>query len=300
MNGQPAGPRSPDSVAAFALRIAVPCLERIQIPLQSLDEGESPDVETVHQLRVASRRAAVAVDLFSDAISLAEVQWWETTLRSVRHAADALRDHDVLFERLETSMEPKWFERLRAVRIDARRSAASELLSKARPLQDQGALAERIASLNAELQVGSASALDLFRATSWALERLKPFWKRFHKAGRRNLRRGSRLHQLRIQAKKLRYAIDLLAEALPDDEAAFALQRLAEVQERLGQINDHRAAARQLKHWSSETEDRETRAKLQAQANFERKAFRNLRSTVSRWLPHAQKRLHRCRRRMMR
>jgi CHAD domain-containing protein len=152
-------------------------------------------------------------------------------------------------------------------------------------------VSEKVAAASADGQEGTLDSDDL---RDWAALRLKPFRSRFFRAARRNLQRGSRLHQFRIRTKDLRYAIELVAEQLPPGELGRVLTTVEKLQARLGEINDHRTAAQRYRQWEDEADDPEERAYLEANACAEESAFEAARDkALEWWTPRRRKRLKR-------
>ena len=58
------------------------------------------DVEHVHRLRVATRRASAALKLYRDCVGDKPARWMKKWLRKIRRAAGDARDLDVLADRL--------------------------------------------------------------------------------------------------------------------------------------------------------------------------------------------------------
>src|SRR4051794_37589945 len=58
------------------------------------------DIEHVHRLRVATRRAGAALKLYRDCLAPKPARWMKKRLRKIRRAAGDARDLDVLIERL--------------------------------------------------------------------------------------------------------------------------------------------------------------------------------------------------------
>jgi CHAD domain-containing protein len=66
-------------------------------------ESAARDVEHVHQLRVASRRAAAALQLFGLCLPIKRTKAMRENLRTLRRSAGAARDWDVFYEMVQTS-----------------------------------------------------------------------------------------------------------------------------------------------------------------------------------------------------
>src|SRR5207247_10117237 len=75
---------------ALRLRLGEVCR---MLPLAARHAHE--DVEYVHQLRVASRRAVATVDVFWDLLPTKRRQWVRKQLKRVRRAAGEARDSDM-------------------------------------------------------------------------------------------------------------------------------------------------------------------------------------------------------------
>src|SRR6476659_4735118 len=65
------------------------------------------DIEHVHRLRVATRRAWAALKLYKDLLPSKPGRWMKKRLRKIRHAAGEARDLDVLGQRLSNQYGEK-------------------------------------------------------------------------------------------------------------------------------------------------------------------------------------------------
>src|SRR6516165_7053863 len=63
---------------------------------------KDPDGEHIHQLRVWSRRAIAALDLYRSLLPRHRREWMRKRLKRVRRMAGDARDCDVLVQRLKT------------------------------------------------------------------------------------------------------------------------------------------------------------------------------------------------------
>src|SRR4030095_1505962 len=115
--------------------------------LISAAEQDDPDGEHVHQLRVWSRRAVAALDLYQDWMPQRRYEWMRNQLNRIRHAAGEARDCDVLIRRLKSercgSAKRRWLDALQAEREDAQR-AIVEIRDQ---LRHQHHLAKRLDAL---------------------------------------------------------------------------------------------------------------------------------------------------------
>lgn len=234
------------SVADALRRIGLACLGHWLANLAPATDGRDP--EGLHQLRVALRRLRSALSLFKGVVPEADRARFNGELRWLLGELGPARDCDVLAGEL-------------AVPLGAEEGLASELevlhriLSARRPVlyeRVRTALASRRAA-DLVLDLGAWLELERFRerATAQALEALDgpvaPFaavslerrWKKARKLGRRLERLDpAGRHELRIAVKKLRYGLDFLASLWPEAETRRFQVRLAELQDRLGHLND--------------------------------------------------------------
>lgn len=203
---------------------------------ESLADHEDP--EFVHQARVALRRMRSAVRLcrkhsrFPRRLA-GELQW-------IGRELGAARDADVLV----TETLPTLADGLPA----PQRAPMAALLRAARAQRHQARAAARAALASGRFAL---LALDLL---AWAhaepdadtptLRRLAP--KQLARARLRLVEAArffaalspERRHRVRILAKRLRYALDLFAVALPPQPTAAFVERLAQLQDLLGELND--------------------------------------------------------------
>ncbi|HLX63925.1 MAG TPA: CHAD domain-containing protein [Planctomycetota bacterium] len=219
-------------------------------------EGGGKDDEVVHRLRVASRRAVQAVRVFSDLIGERKAERLRQQLREIRKAADDARNYDVLLAQFESSgngtadsIRAKIAERIRAGRRDVQRPMAAvyQHLTKAHFNQE---IREVLSHLGAKQKL---LAERLFGAH--APLRLSPVVKKFFKAARGKISDDGELHRLRIEAKKLRYTIEIVASAFGPDFSDKLYRKLCEYQDVMGAIRDHTMARDLFQTLLNETAD---------------------------------------------
>jgi CHAD domain-containing protein len=165
----------------------------------------------IHALRVAARRLQAALSIFRRRIGGRRVKEIRRALKPVMKAAGSVRNCDIA-ARFAREAGLGRLHRVRADIARARRRAAAELKRTILALPPID---------NPPLRPGPARTLDEFYA-------------RFQQAGETANRKptGSKLHALRIEGKRLRYALEILA---PNDSL---LERLRELQTVLGDLND--------------------------------------------------------------
>lgn len=215
--------------------------------------ARSRNVEYLHQARVALRRMRSVLRLRQPAeptlASLLE------SLRAVSGALGPARDWDVL---LETTLPPILRDYAHATRTPAPDAAVQRVLSAAKRRRGSArraardALApEKVDALAGAVErwMDSPAPPDLHLAT--LVQACAAEVRRRH---RRLLRDGAGLvaqdpaqrHQVRIDAKRLRYAVEFCGSLFPPEAVRRYAQDLAGLQDALGALNDSVVAARLL------------------------------------------------------
>lgn len=210
--------------------------------------ADGRDVEGVHQLRVALRRLRSAFSIFRSVLPEADRERLVGELRWLLGELGPARDRDVLAHDL---LPP-----LRESGVLAEELAAlDDALARGRPAlyeRVRGALASR---RYADLALDLAIWLELERFTErasaearavlegpilpFARDALERRWRKAKKRGRKFDRlTAEERHALRIAIKKLRYGLDFFASLWPGAETRKFARRLAELQDRLGHLND--------------------------------------------------------------
>ncbi|HZZ72186.1 MAG TPA: CHAD domain-containing protein [Pirellulales bacterium] len=208
----------------------------------------------VHQLREAVRRSLAAIHLYKDLLPKQKRRRVKRFLRELRKAAGAARDWDVFANWLAQIGLPSELEFARELGLkharQARRSVQPGLkrLYEATPAAELKSQMRRLRpKLRRSRALSTADAPATF--ASDAARRLRENTADFFEAAAEHPRELTDLHYLRIQTKRLRYKLEMLANALPPPklEALYALLR--DLQGRLGAINDRATAAEFLQTW---------------------------------------------------
>ncbi|MGO8876960.1 MAG: CHAD domain-containing protein [Acidimicrobiales bacterium] len=208
------------------------------------------DIESLHQMRVATRRMRAALSLFETVLPARaarvheELGWLAGVLGSVR-------DLDIQLGNLDA-----WTEELPGVHRQALDELGDLLLSHHESARL--ALLEALDSRRYERLVGAlTSMLDqgpLRRASirqAPALDALPELIGRRHREAEKAVRRAHRtgivedFHRLRIRCKRLRYAIEFTGDLYGGDVKRYARQ-VASLQDELGLIQDAETAANRL------------------------------------------------------
>jgi CHAD domain-containing protein len=209
------------------------------------------DDDAVHDLRVALRRTRTMLEVARRVLGRYPADEVRRALRDLQRATGALRDEEVLREIVGS---------LGSTRLDV----AEWLKARARRERRlRGVLARTIRSGGLEQGRMLLEALLAFRIKPSRERRLTKFARRSVETARRGVEhhRGARLddpqalHRLRIAYKRLRYTLEMFAEALPSQMTGFA-QTAARFQARLGDLHDVDMAigcVRRARTLSSET-----------------------------------------------
>ena len=228
-------------------RVALACLAQ----LQANEAGvlHSDDIEYLHQARVALRRLRAALRVFAPALPHKFVARWGAAWKALALSLGDARDHDVfrtsLLPGLIPLLGPRDAARLQTwarVQGDAARDAARHRLASRDT--SEHLLAFTRALLRLKVDDGAASVASL---EPWARKRLR----QRHRGLLRHIRTADLFdaverHQVRIEAKKLRYALDFLASLWPPERLSELTEALVQAQDLLGQMNDRVSAQRLL------------------------------------------------------
>jgi CHAD domain-containing protein len=240
---------TPDTPAVEAARAVLSIrLEAVRDRLWPAAEAAEEDVEHVHQLRVATRRAGAAVRIFGDLLPKRRSREAKDVLRAVRRAAGEARDWDVFLDLV----------------------ADSEALQSAEPAADLltgYALGERAAAQVilrgvaetqvAELQSVAEAVPGLVRLPEdhWvptslgglALGQMGALFAEFAAEVEAGPRTPGQLHQLRITGKRVRYAMEVFAGCFGPPFKEHLYPAVERVQSVLGSVQDGSVAIDRLK-----------------------------------------------------
>ncbi|MBC8088538.1 MAG: CHAD domain-containing protein [Phycisphaerae bacterium] len=259
LHGKTTTARALRSVVAHGLAVLTVNAEM----LQTYD-----DPEYVHQARVSLRRVRSAIRLFDRDQSdvpkavVSELRWFARALGEAR-------DWDVITDQTLPSLgngvgadkvQPliaKADQRRRRARVKIRQAVltpryAALVLNTERWCMTPSPAGAELLSALAALALGGA-AKKLFKAARF-FAALTP----------------ERRHEVRILAKRLRYALDLFSVALPKQEAARYIDALAELQDVLGELNDATVATDVLPQLSRSAQIRKAAQKWLASIEPER------------------------------
>jgi CHAD domain-containing protein len=258
-NVQPSEPpQLPQTIGALAIEVLGRNAAAFEEHMPGARDGEDP--LHVHQMRVATRRMRAALRLFSDVLP-PQTSSLNDELNWIAGQLGATRDLDVQVRRLrETAAELGLSEALvpyGAWLEDQRQRAHAELVSAL----EMPRFAQLMQSLHQLNEWTPNPQLDAPLCDD-APGRLR----RAHRQLRKRARRidehapATELHQVRIRAKRLRYAAEFFEVAYGKPAARLA-GLLVTLQDRLGDLQDgvvsgeriHQAVQTEAAAWPAET-----------------------------------------------
>jgi CHAD domain-containing protein len=238
---------SPDDRAVDAAgRALAGRLDAVRKYLKRSAKGEN--AEDIHQLRVWARRSDAAVNLYADFMSDKQRRWFRKWIKRLRKAAGKVRDSDVL-ARHTAGPDGQTPIQLRS----DRRRGLRKIHKLAGRLDNAWRFKRRTRRLLRGMARRHADSTERFgdRARS----ALRPLAEAFFTASPAEPADDAALHRFRIRGKELRYAMELLAAGFAPAFRDELYPPIAELQERLGRVNDLVTACRRLEEWLANTGD---------------------------------------------
>lgn len=201
--------------------------------------------KSLHELRVACRRAEAALRLSQEAAESRAGRWLTRALKTFRRACNQVRDDDVLLKwiRRRESASDKSLRLLRRVILAHRDEVWPTIAKLARKLSGHGSFKRRSEEVVKQLRacerdepIAQAFGRQLFDELN-----------RFVRAFPTPRHKDSALHRLRIVGKRLRYASELVTEIWPEVELTELNEQLHSLQDQLGAIHDQIVGERRLR-----------------------------------------------------
>lgn len=207
------------------------------------------DIEKVHQLRVATRRALAALKLYRDWLPREGAQWLSRRLTKIRRAAGAARDLDVLAQWMSMELGGSSGAVLALV-ADERAAAQPKIMKVADQCEEQNRFRRKMYGLLTAVRPrGKRQRTQDVSFHNWAETQLAQAAECFFAALPNQNSDLSALHQFRIRGKRLRYTLELLASAFGPELRETQYPVVQQLQEQLGQINDCVTADTRLRRW---------------------------------------------------
>jgi hypothetical protein len=264
-------------------------LEAVWRELPVAGSAAHRDRESVHRLRVATRRALAAIEAFRDLLPERRAAWFAKRLRRIRRAAGEARDLDVLTDRLGSAAARATNAPAPAPSGRARRRLVA-MLSKQRDVSRQPIREQYERLVESDWPGRVERLLDDVPAGrrqptfgTYARQRFRPMIKRFFAAADHKLRDAEEMHALRIEGKQLRYAMEIFAAVFPPQVRARCYEALEQLQNTLGEFTDHASAADRFRRWSREKAAASNREVIERLLKEEEARADQARKVFSRW-----------------
>ena len=265
MGSKNAGAASVEEFARHAIRVSLRKVSRL---LAQATQRKSGNVKQTHQLRTATRRADAALRMLVDWLPRRRQQSMRKQVGEIRETAGAVRDLDVLIQRLPRLADQLPLETLswlqehaafcratsaRSLRRYGRRRPIEALQDHSRLLRrrirwrgdtDQPTLNELGTETLGRLAVKYSSALQAIDGELEPSQQLH------------------RCHMVRIVGRRLRYTLELLQDALPVTLLEPACEQLAKLQDTLGEVNDQNTALGYFREWLIDCDDEDCRTSI--------------------------------------
>jgi CHAD domain-containing protein len=231
-----------------ARRVLSVRLEVVREELPPAVRESENDPEHVHQLRVATRRARAALDIFACCLPSKVYRAAKKQLRDVRRAAGEARDWDVFLANLagpEQRQNRRWsagLDFLMGYGLAQRAAAQNDLCRVAGevPFGFDRFVADTVGEVHAPHQPGARALVGLARP------QLTTLIADVDEAAARDLGNYEHLHLVRIDGKRLRYAMEVFADCFAPAFREELYPAVEEMQEILGNANDSHVAAGRL------------------------------------------------------
>lgn len=234
--------------AAFQL-IARACLHQVVANRPAMQNG---DPEGLHQMRVALRRIRAAISLFSDMLADPQTDGMKAELKWIARELGPARELDVFVKRVVNPVaDGKPNGPGMAVLTKELRDKREDAFARARAAIESSRFRALVLAAAEWIESGewTRNADDLVRPlrerpiAAVAADELRRRRKKILKSGARlNEIDPQRRHELRIQAKKLRYASEFFAGAFSGKKVVRRrnnfVAALEKLQDALGDLND--------------------------------------------------------------
>lgn len=213
--------------------------QRLVSMLTAMPAAQSGDETSVHQARVASRRLREALPVLGARASEAAVDRAGKRVRRITRALGPVRELDVTLSLLaelegKGTAPQRAIARVRAAVVDERQKRRRAMLAEITPSRLEK-LRKKLVKVAAPSQRREATRTAIAEAATKASSRAHKLRSAIDRAG--GIYLADRLHRVRIEAKKLRYALEIQRELL-HSRATARLTKLKQQQDLLGRIHD--------------------------------------------------------------
>lgn len=213
--------------------------QRLVSMLRAMPAAQAGDEVSVHQARVASRRLREALPVLGARADLAAIDRAGKRVRRITRALGPVRELDVTLMLLaeldgKRTTPQRAIARVRAAVLEERQKRRRSMLEEMSPSRLEK-LRKRLVQVAAPDARGQVSRNALAEAAQQASLRARSLKAAIERAG--GIYLADRLHRVRIEAKKLRYALEIQRE-LTRSRSTARLTRLKQQQDLLGRVHD--------------------------------------------------------------
>lgn len=277
--------RPDDSVRRVARSALAARLERVWHYLELAVWQPQRETENVHQLRVFSRRAAAALDIFAAWLPPRRGRWMQKHLKRVRQAAGDARDLDVLWMRWMDRVEqiPSGHAALLLDQVKRRRREAQRPIEEIHAQLTRKRFDRRTAKFLKRVHARGGEGPGGERFACMARVALSRLVVPYLEAAAAEMADAEAMHAFRIQGKQVRYAMEIFAGAFDREFREDLYPVVATLQERLGTINDHVTARTHLAAWRDEADSCVLRQALESGLEHEQRSFDLARQEFLNW-----------------
>ena len=213
--------------------------QRLVSLMKAMPAAQAGDQMSVHQARVASRRLREALPLLGVRADADALDRADKRVRRITRALGPVRELDVTLLLLAELQRKKAaplraIARVREAVTEERLKRRREMLAEIKPSRIDK-LRKRLVRVATPASPPVAKSSALAEAKAQAASRAADLRAAIDRAG--GIYLADRLHRVRIEAKKLRYALEIQRE-LSRSRATAGLTRLKTEQDLLGRIHD--------------------------------------------------------------
>ncbi|HUQ87864.1 MAG TPA: CHAD domain-containing protein [Vicinamibacterales bacterium] len=213
--------------------------QRLVSLLQAMPAAQAGDETSVHQARVASRRLREALPVLGARADEHQLDRVQRRVRRITRALGPVRELDVTLSLL-AELEAKKAAPVRAIGhvrkavIEERQKRRREMLDEITPSRLEK-LARRLVRVAAPEPQSHVPRNAVAEAAAQSSQRARNLKAAIDRAG--GIYLADRLHRVRVEAKKLRYALEIQRE-LSRSRSTAGLNRLKTEQDLLGRMHD--------------------------------------------------------------
>jgi len=231
-------------VCEFAAELFMKSSNAMETEIEGVRKGH--DIEFIHRMRVASRRLRTALDVFFECVPAKKREDWRVRVKDLTQALGETRDTDVQILLLETLYEnlpdPNYRTGMRRLllRLRQRRTKLQEEVLAALDSLEKKRVLDQISDKYRDFELNRTD-VDAFSSAIYQLsfssisKRLDQFLS--YEVYLQNPEYIKELHQMRIAAKQLRYALEIFAPIYLD-QLENVIKSTRQAQQVLGEIHD--------------------------------------------------------------